>query len=52
MPSIHIKDKLFARYVKLTEDTEGFKDYVNRIVEGAIKQDEEKAEMLKKGDKK
>ena len=49
MPSIHVKDKLMARYVKLTGDTEHFKDFVNDVVEEAIKQEEAKAEMLKRG---
>ena len=52
MPSIHVKDKLMARYVKLTGDTEDFKDFVNRVVEKAVTQEEEKAELArqKKGE--
>ena len=49
MPTIHVKDKLFARYAIRTGDTEGFKDFVNSVVEEAMKQEEGKAEMLKKG---
>ena len=43
MPSIHVKDKLAARYVVLTGDTEDFKDFVNRVVEEAVCSEEEKA---------
>lgn len=52
MPSIHVKDKLAARYAILTGDTEDFKDFVNRVVEKAVTQEEEKAEMLKIGGEK
>ena len=48
MPSIHVKDELAARYVKLTGDTTDFKGFVNHLVAEAIKQEEEKAEMLKR----
>ena len=47
MPSIHVKDKLAARYVILTGDTEDFKDFVNDVVGEAIKQEEEKAKKGK-----
>ena len=47
MPSIHVKDKLAARYAILTGDIEDFKDFVNSVVGEAIRQKEEKAEMLK-----
>ena len=40
MPSIHVKDELAARYVKLTGDTTDFKGFVNRLVAEAIKQEE------------
>lgn len=42
MPSIHVKDKLAARYVILTGDTEDFKDFVNDVVAEAIKREEAK----------
>ena len=47
MPSIHVKDKLAARYAILTGDTEDFKDFVNRVVEKAVTQEEEKAELAR-----
>ena len=47
MPSIHVKDKLAARYAILTGDTEDFKDFVNSVVEEAMKQEEEKAELAR-----
>ena len=52
MPSIHVKDELAARYVKLTGDTTDFKGFVNRVVEKAVTQEEEKAELArqKKGE--
>ena len=52
MPSIHVKDKLAARYAILTGDTEDFKDFVNSVIEKAMKQEEEKAELArqKKGE--
>ena len=48
MPSIHVKDKLAARYAILTGDTEDFKDFVNSVVEEAMKREEEKTEFVKK----
>ena len=47
MPTIHVKDKLFARYAIRTGDTEGFKDFVNSVVEEAMKQEEEKEELAR-----
>ena len=44
---IHVKDKLFARYAIRTGDTEGFKDFVNSVVEEAMKQEEEKEELAR-----
>lgn len=48
MPSIHVKDGFAARYAILTGDREGFKDFVNRLVEEGINKKEKEAEILKK----
>jgi len=52
MPSIHVKDKLAARYAILTGDAECFKDFVNSVVEEAINREEEKAELARQKRKK